>query len=222
MNSFINVILLLVSLPTFLLTIFVGYDLPIESLRMQATEIPYLPYIFIGLAAVLFVLSLRRTIRRWSGLYLVNQRSKYVFNTEIKLERKKRVVVYTVLESVILAYLGFAYTAITPLAIAPSIVMYVFSVEGMIFLVYGLLAKKFRVGITSKAVLVADREVSVLYFSGLRQISISQQTVYFEYIGNLQMNFPVDCLDGQNKSEFFDTLRGQVDENRVLFRILEK
>lgn len=222
MNSFINVILLLVSLPTFLLTIFVGYDLPIESLRMQATEIPYLPYIFIGLAAVLFVLSLRRTIRRWSGLYLVNQRSKYVFNTEIKLERKKRVVVYTVLESVILAYLGYAYTAITPLAIAPSIVMYVFSVEGMIFLVYGLLAKKFRVGITSKAVLVADREVSVLYFSGLRQISISQQTVYFEYIGNLQMNFPVDCLDGQNKSEFFDTLRGQVDENRVLFRILEK
>lgn len=222
MNSFINVILLVVSLPTFLLTIFVGYDLPIESLRMQATEIPNLPYIFIGLAAVLFVLSLRRTIRRWSGLYLVNQRSKYVFNTEIKLERKKRVVVYTVLESVILAYLGYAYTAITPLAIAPSIVMYVFSVEGMIFLVYGLLAKKFRVGITSKAVLVADREVSVLYFSGLRQISISQQTVYFEYIGNLQMNFPVDCLDGQNKSEFFDTLRGQVDENRVLFRILEK
>ncbi len=222
MNSFINVILLVVSLPTFLLTIFVGYDLPIESLRMQATEIPYLPYIFIGLAAVLFVLSLRRTIRRWSGLYLVNQRSKYVFNTEIKLERKKRVVVYTVLESVILAYLGFAYTEITPMAIVPSIVMYVFSVEGMIFLVYGLLAKKFRVGITSKAVLVADREVSVLYFSGLRQISISQQTVYFEYIGNLQMNFPVDCLDGQNKSEFFDTLRGQVDENRVLFRILEK
>lgn len=222
MNSFINVILLVVSLPTFLLTIFVGYDLPIESLRMQATEIPYLPYIFLGLAAVLFVLSLRRTFRRWSGLYLVNQRSKYVFNAEIKIERKKRVVVYTVLESVILAYLGYAYTAITPLAIAPSIVMYVFSVEGMIFLSYGLLAKKFRVGITSKAVLVADREVSVLYFSGLRQISISQQTVYFEYIGNLQMNFPVDCLDGQNKSDFFETLRGQVDENRVLFRILEK
>lgn len=222
MNSFINVLLLLVSLPTFLLTIFVGYDLPIESLRMQATEIPYLPYIFIGFAAVLFVLSLRRTLRRWSGLYLVNQRSKYVFNTEIKLERKKRVVVYTVLESVILAYLGYAYTAITPLAIAPSIVMYVFSVEGMIFLGYGLLAKKFRVGITSKAVLVADREVSVLYFSGLRQISISQQTVYFEYIGNLQLNFPIDCLDVENKSEFFDTLRGQVDENRVLFRILEK
>jgi hypothetical protein len=222
MNSFINVILLVVSLPTFLLTIFVGYDLPIESLRMQATEIPYLPYIFLGLAAVLFVFSLRRTLRRWSGLYLVNQRSKYVFNAEIKIERKKRVVVYTVLESVILAYLGYAYTAITPLAIAPSIVMYVFSVEGMIFLSYGLLAKKFRVGITSKAVLVADREVSVLYFSGLRQISISQQTVYFEYIGNLQMNFPVDCLDGQNKSDFFETLRGQVDENRVLFRILEK
>jgi hypothetical protein len=222
MNSFINVILLVVSLPTFLLTIFVGYDLPIESLRMQATEIPYLPYIFLGLSAVLLVLSLRRTLRRWSGLYLVNQRSKYVFNAEIKIERKKRVVVYTVLESVILAYLGYAYTAITPLAIAPSIVMYVFSVEGMVFLSYGLLAKKFRVGITSKAVLVADREVSVLYFSGLRQISISQQTVYFEYIGNLQMNFPVDCLDGQNKSDFFETLRGQVDENRVLFRILEK
>ncbi|MFM7473676.1 MAG: hypothetical protein ACKO00_07145, partial [Crocinitomicaceae bacterium] len=175
----------------------------------------------LGLAAVLFVLSLRRTLRRWSGLYLVNQRSKYVFNAEIKLERKKRVVVYTVLESVILAYLGYAYTAITPLALAPSIVMYVFSLEGMIFLVYGLLGKKFRIGITTKAVLVADREVFVMYFSGLNEISISQQSVYFTYAGNLQLNFPTECLDSGNKIEFFEIIKSQIDHDRVLLRIYE-
>lgn len=221
MNSFLNVILLLVSLPTFLLAIFVGFDLPIESLRMQASEIPNLPIIFLVLAAILCVLSLRRTLRRWSGLYLVNQRSKYVFNAEIKLERKKRVVVYTVLESVILAYLGYAYTAITPLALAPSIVMYVFSLEGMIFLVYGLLGKKFRIGITTKAVLVADREVFVMYFSGLNEISISQQSVYFTYAGNLQLNFPTECLDSGNKIEFFENIKSQIDQDRVLLRIYE-
>jgi hypothetical protein len=222
MNSFINVLLLVVSAPTFLLTIFVGFDLPIEMLRMQAVEIPYLDYIFLGFAAILCVISLRRTIRRWSGLYLVNQHTKYVFNAEIKLERKKRVIVYTILEAVVMAYLGYLYTALTPKAWAPSLVMYIFSLEGLLFMMYGLLAKKFRVGITSKAVLVSDREVKVLYFSGLRQISIEQQSIYFEYLGNLQLNFPVDCLDIQNKKEFFDTLRQQVNENRVLFRILEK
>lgn len=222
MNSFINVLLLVVSAPAFILTIFVGFDLPIEMLRMQASEIPYLSLIFLVLAAILFVISLRRTIRRWSGLYLVNQRDKYVYNAEIKLERKKRVIVYTIIESVILAYLGYAYIKITSEAWAPSMVMFIFSIEGLLFLTYGLLARKFRVGITSKAVLVADREVGVLYFSGLRKISISQQSVYFEYIGNLQLNFPVDCLNEENKNEFFSILKQQVDENSVLFRIVEK
>jgi hypothetical protein len=126
------------------------------------------------------------------------------------------------LEAVISAYFGYTYTALTPEAWAPSVVMYTFAIEGMIFLTYGLLARKFRVGITSKAVLVSDREVKVLYFSGLRQISIEQQSIYFEYINNLQLNFPVDCLDEGNRDEFFGYLRNQVDEDRVLFRILEK
>lgn len=222
MNSFINVLLLVVSAPTFLFTIFVGFDLPIEMLRMQATEIPHLDYIFLGFSALLFVISLRRSIRRWSGLFLVNQRKKYIFNAEIKTERKKRVVVYTIIESVIMMYLAYIYTALTPLAAAPSFVMYIFAFEGMIFLSYGLLAHKFRIGITSKAVLVADREVRVLYFSGLRKISIEQQSVFFEYLENLQINFPVDCLDEENRNVFFNTLRAQVDENKVLFRIIEK
>ncbi len=222
MNSFINVLILLVSFPTFLLTIFVGFDLTIDSLRMQATEIPYLNYIFLALSMVLGTLSLRRSIRRWSGLFLVNQRSKYLFNAEIKTERKKRVVIYSILESVILGYFGYAYTAITPLAFAPSIVMYVFSAEGMVFLGYGLLAKKFRIGITSKAVLVSDREVYVMYFSGLQEISISQQSVYFTYLGNLQLNFPINCLDDNNKVDFFETIKTQIDQDKVLLRIQER
>ena len=222
MNSFINVLLLFVSLPMFLFTIFVVFDLPIETLRIQAQEIPHLDYIFAGFAAILFAISLRRTIRRWSGLYLVNQRKKYAFNAEIKSERKKRIIIYTMLEAVILAYFGYTYTALTTEAWAPSAVMYTFAIEGVIFLTYGLLARKFRVGITSKAVLVSDREVKVLYFSGLRQISIEQQSIYFEYINNLQLNFPIDCLDEGNRDEFFGYLRNQVDEDRVLFRILEK
>jgi len=221
MNSFINVLLLVASAPTFLLAIFVGFDLPLEMLRIQAREIPYLSYIFLGLAAILFAISLRRTIRRWSGLYLVNQRKKYLFNEEIKKERKKRVIVYTVLESVIIAYLGYSYTALTQDAWAPSAVMYAFAAEGILFLAFGLLTRKFRIGVTSKAVLVADREVSVLYFSGLRQVSISQQSIYFEYIENLQLNFPLDCLDAENKSDFFDTLQQVVDKEKVLFRVHE-
>jgi hypothetical protein len=41
MNSFINILLLIVTFPTMLLCIFIGFDLPIEFLRTTARTMPY-------------------------------------------------------------------------------------------------------------------------------------------------------------------------------------
>jgi hypothetical protein len=66
--------------------------------------------------------------------------------------------------------------------------------------------------------LVADREVILIYLSGLRQVSISQQTVYFDYLENLQLTFPTDCVEENEREQFFNTLKEQVNRDKVLFK----
>jgi len=217
MNSFINVLLLVFTLPTMLLSIYVGFDLPVEFLKTTTAQLPYLDYGFLGLGLILLVISLRRSIRRWMGVRMTNQKGKYKWNSKVSAPRKIRVLVYTILESAVMASLGLAYYYLTPFAWFPSLVMLFFSFEGLLFLIV-CHKKLFRIGITSKAILVADREVILIYLSGLRQVSISQQTVYFDYLENLQLTFPTDCVEENEREQFFTTLKEQVNREKVLFK----
>jgi hypothetical protein len=49
-------------------------------------------------------------------------------------------------------------------------------------------------------------------------VSVSQQTVYFDYSENLQLSFPLDCIEEPQKANFFAALEGQIDRDRVLFQ----
>ena len=97
MNSFINILLLIVTFPTMLLSIFIGFDLPIEFLRTTAREMPYSSEILLVFGLLLLVISLRRSIRRWMGVRMTKQTKKFHLNSEISQTRKQRVVVYTLI-----------------------------------------------------------------------------------------------------------------------------
>ena len=217
MNSFINILLLIVTFPTMLLCIFIGFDLPIEFLRTTARTMPYASEILLVFGLLLLVISLRRSIRRWMGVRMTKQTKKFHWNSEISQTRKQRVIVYTLLEAAVLLSLALGYYFLTPDAWFPALVMLVFSIESIVFLLI-CSRKLFRIGLSSKAILVADREVILIYLAGLRQVSISQQTVYFDYTNDLQLSFPTDCLLGAEKELFFENLSSLVDKNKVLFR----
>lgn len=217
MNSFINILLLIVTFPTMLLCIFIGFDLPIEFLRTTARTMPYASEILLGFGVLLLIISLRRSIRRWMGVRMTNQIKKFKWNSEISKSRKQRVFVYTLIEASVLLSLAIGYYYLTPFAWFPALVMLIFSLDSIFFL---LICKRklFRIGMSSKAILVADREVILIYFAGLRQVSISQQTVYFDYKNDLQLSFPTDCLQNDEKNDFFENLSSLLDKNKVLFR----
>ena len=57
----------------------------------------------------------------------------------------------------------------------------------------------------------------MLYFNGLRKVSQQQQSIYFDYIKGLQMDFPTDCIQEEHRSEFYKILEAQIDPERVFF-----
>ncbi|MEN9987428.1 MAG: hypothetical protein RLZZ585_467 [Bacteroidota bacterium] len=217
MNSFINVLLLVVTFPTMLLSVFVGFDLPIDFLNTTGANLLYRFEVFLGLGMVFAIISLRRSVRRWMGVFMTAKTSKFAWNGTISRERQQRVILYTSIESIVLFFLALSYYYVTKEAIFISGVLVFFALESMLFLAINV-KNNFRVGVTSKAVLVSDREIILIYLAGLRKVSISQQTVYFDYIQDLQLSFPIDCVEEAERSAFFTSLEAQLDPNRVLFQ----
>jgi len=215
MNRAINILLLVVSFPTLAFAIFVGFDLPIEFLHTTAQQLAYRDTIFLICGLVLLVLILRRSASRWTGVGMTRKPERFIWCADIGPERKKQVRMYLVIEAVVALCFAAAVYTITPDAWFVSLVYGLLFLDQLLFLL--LATSWFRVGVTHKAVVVADRELKVLYFSGLRRVETHQQTVYFEYIEDLQLFFPTNCVPDGKYGEFRTALESRVNRDRVYF-----
>jgi hypothetical protein len=221
MNRFFNALLLFFLFPTMAVTVFVGFDLPIEFLRVSGSNLPYRFEAFLIFGLLLLLINIRRTIRRWMGMYIVNRKNKFRWNTEVSKERRQRVVAYNLLEGFVMGSVGLGLYMVTPQAWFPAVALLFCTVDNLVFTIIGIIGHRFRAGVTSKAVILADRDVQLLYFIGLRKVSIHQQSIYFDYIKGLQLNIPVDSIPEEKRSEFFAAIEGVVDKDKVFFSNLK-
>jgi len=217
MNKFINILLFLISMPTMVLAIFVGYNLPIEFLKTSGAQLPYLNIIFLVIGIIYFIIIVRRSSRRWMGAKMTSQVAKFKWNVAMGDGRKKQVYLYQWLEAFIMAFGGLALYYISDLAIIPALAFWFGAFDNILFLILGKAKNIYRIGLTSKALVVADRDVKVLYLSGLRKVSIHQQTVFFDYIKDLQMAFPLNCIPKEDQADFKNQLVAIVDRDKVFF-----
>lgn len=217
MNKFINILLMLISFPTMVIAIFVGYDLPIEFLKTSGAQLPYRFEIFLVLGIIFSIIIVRRSVRRWMGVKMVSQTEKFKWNEAMGEGRKKQVYLYQSLEALLMTFAGLSLYAICPEAWIPTAALLFGSFDNLLFLFMGKGKNIYRIGLTSKAIVVADRDVKVLYFSGLRKVTIHQQTVFFDYIKDLQMTFPLNCIDIKDRTNFKNSLEAQLDRDKVFF-----
>lgn len=217
MNRFINAVLLFVLFPTMLITILVGFDISIDMFKIRTTgaQLPYRFEILLGLGLFILIVNVRRSVRRWMGMRLVNQIGKFKWNQPMSDERVKRVRTYNFLEGFVMLFIAITLYVVSPEAWMPAIGFTFCTVDNIIFTIVGVQGKRFRAGITSKAVITADRDVNLVYFSGLRKVTIHQQSMFFDYIKSLQLSFPIDCVKEEERDAFFEVLESQLDRDKV-------
>lgn len=213
MNKAANIAILFFTFPTLLYAIFVGFDLPLEMLKTTGAQLPYQLLSSGILGALLFIPTFWRSMKRWYGISLLRQESRFLWNQPISAVRKQRAITYNLLEGAVLLSLCLGVFAIYnqgwPIYLAYGIAF----LDTVIYTLIGAKGKAWRVGITKKAVVLADREVKVVYFTGLRKIQQSQQTLYFNYIKDLQLDMPI--VAAQNQREFLENLLAQVNHDKV-------
>jgi hypothetical protein len=222
MNRFINALLLFLFLPTLAITLFVGFDLPFEPLRTTGAQFTLKEELFLIFGLLMLVISLRRSVRRWMGMLLVLKLSKFKWNATAGPERIKRIWVYTIMEAMVFLTSAIALYTITSYAWLPSVSLAFVFFDNVFFLLIGSLKKGFRAGVTSKAVIMADRDVQFAYFTGLRKVSIHQDSVYFDYIKGLQLSFPLDAINPTEINNFFESLNAQIDKDKVFVTLKRK
>ena len=215
MNKFINATLFFIFLPTMAFTIVVGFDLPLESFGTSGAQLEFRDEILLFFGIVVFLINLRRSVRRWMGMRIVNQLKKFKWNVPVSSERKKRVQVYTLMEVFVFSALAYGLYWVSVEAWAPALGFLFGAIDGLVFTIFGSFKNRFRIGVTSKAIVSGDRDVALVYFQGLRKISIHQDSIYFDYIKKLQLSIPVDCIPSSERETFFKTLEAQVDQNKV-------
>lgn len=213
MNRSINILLIFFSFPAFAFIICVAFD--IHFFNIPIAELPFKFHIFIGVATLLLLLIIRRSVSRWVGVTMTRKPERFLWSTPVSAERKKQVSLFLVMEAMIALFSMITVLLLTTEAWPIAVVYGIMVLDQFAFLV---IAKRwFRVGITHKAVVVADREVRLLFFSGLRRIETHQQTLYFEYIEDLQLFFPVNCIPEGKYGEFRAALEERVNRDRVFF-----
>ncbi len=217
MNKSVNILLFLLFIPTAILTVFVGFDLPISFLRLNGSNFPYAKEVFYVLAGLFFILGGRRSVQRWSGLKMVSRKGKFIWVKPMDAKRVGRIYMYLMLEMVFHLFFALVLYGVTPLFFPISLVFIILAMDHFLFAVIGRSKKLFRIGITKNALVFADREVTVMYFSGLRRVSVQQQSLYFDYIQELQLSASLDGISQEDRKTFRETIESIVDRDVVFF-----
>jgi hypothetical protein len=131
--------------------------------------------------------------------------------------RIRQANMYLNLEALMHLFLAIGTYTVTPQALPISAVYLILGLDHLLFEIYGTSRNKFRVGITKNAIVVADRDVKIIYFSGLRRVSTHQQSLFFDYIKELQIAIPIDTIAAENRASFRETVEQIVDRDKVFF-----
>lgn len=217
MNKFYNALLFLVFLPALGLGIFINFDIPIPFTSTSGAYLPYNKEAFFVFGVFILLINIRRSVRRWSAMRMVNQVTKFKWSTVVTKERVKRIYVYNFSEAFVMIFAAFSLYLLSSDVWMIFIGFALGAIDDIIFVLYGSMANKYRVGMTSKALLAGDRDVIVIYFKGLRKISVHLQTIFFDFKDDLQLSFPLDLIPEEKRKEFFQELKASVDETKVYF-----
>lgn len=219
MNRFVNiwmVIFFIISLP-FAMALDHAGIYKLFGVEFPGPEFEYNALIYGILAAVFLVLGALKASRRWVGMFIARQTSKFLWSAPLSKERKQRILVYSTLEIAMLIAMSIFYLRISPILLYVGLALLIVASEHFLHALLGLSKNWFRVGITKKAIVSTDREVTVMYYTGLRKVSIHQQSLYLDYIKDLTLHIPMNAIQKGEVETFKSHLKDQVNHEKVYF-----
>jgi hypothetical protein len=214
MSKGINILLALLILPTLFLALMVGFDLNALGI-IEGIDTPYINEIFNGIGILAGVLLFWRAFRRWSALFIFKSKDKFVWIGSSTKTHIGRVRLYLFLEALFFGFISLFFFWISSLTIVLAVVFLATAVEAVVFIVLRCNSKYMKAGIIKNGLVIADRDLTFYYFSGLKSVSTQNESIYLEYKNDLCLSFPVHAINQEDRQEFLSHFIQAVDKKRV-------
>lgn len=210
MNKVINVFsgLILAIFCAFVMA--VVYDLTIST-NFTLKGMPYKQEIAYGFTLIILLLGVLRIVRKWQGAKDMTNFNKFTFVRPIATSAKNLSLIYALIEVVfmgILIYFLYRISALDLSLVFPMLIVISFLLlEGIIFAYrIGKGGKAFRIGINKNVVAYFNREMHLMYFTGLKRVEMHQDMINFQYKDDLNILMPLDVLEKSDLIPFRDAL----------------
>lgn len=214
MSKGVNILLVFLLFPLFLLGILAGFDLNAFGI-FEGVETPYLQEVFHIAAGLTFILIGLRGAQRWMGLRMLKHKSRFHWMAPVSNERISRVRMYLLLENTYLLLLGFYFIFISEYSFWLGVVCIIGFAEALVYALFCTNTRQMQAGLTKQALVIGDRDTHIYYFSGLRKVFVLQQTVYLEYKDDLTMSFPINSIAPSHLTAFKEAFLTCIPTDKV-------
>jgi len=214
MSKSINILLSLILFPTLFVALMVGFDLNALGF-IEGLDTPYITEYFVGIAIFSGVLFAWRAFRRWSALLIFNKKDEFVWVGAATREHIGRVRLYLLLEALFFFVFGLFFFKISAMTSALAWVFFASTIESILFILLRCNVKYMRAGIIKNGLVIADRDLTFYYFSGLKSVSTQNESIYLEYKNDLCRSFPIHAINKEDRAEFLKHFIHGVDKKRV-------
>ncbi len=214
MSKGVNILLTLLIIPTAVVALLVGFDLNALGF-IHGVDTPYISEFFIGIALVSGVLLFWRAFRRWSAFVIFKNKTQFVWVGASTATHINRVRFYLLLEALFFVFMGTYFFWISELTLYLALVFFAATAECFVFMVLRANPKFMKAGITKNGLVIADRDLSFYYFSGLTSVSTQNDSIYMEYRNELCLSFPIHAINKQDRPAFLSHFISAVDKKRV-------
>lgn len=179
-------------------------------------KIPYAREIMMVVAGLVALLLLFKTIGKWRSLRIISKRSNDLLYCEaVSPELRFRIQLYEWLDVGLYAALGcfLSFTAYPGFYL--GVVLLAAALEGIVFLLSN--TKRFRLAITSKAVILATNRPNVIRVARLRSVLNKSGDFGFEYRDGQVHKLETQWIQKSSRGEFISVLTRLVEEKGVFF-----
>lgn len=214
MSKAVNFLLAMLIIPTAILALLVGFDLNALGF-VRGLDTPYISEFFIGMAIFAGILLFWRAFRRWSALFIFRNEKQFVWVGASTQTHINRVRFYLLLEALFFVCLAVYFYWISELTLYMSVVFLAAALESVIFIAMRCNPKHLKAGIIKNGLVIADRDLTFYYFSGLKSVSTQNESIYLEYRNDLCLAFPIHAINKEDRPAFMDHFLSAVDKKRV-------
>jgi len=219
MNRIYNVWIFILSLATLPFAFAVGLnkDFGLFGITIPGEEFQHKELVFGLSAGLILFLGARRAFKRWGGIRVLKQRKRFQFSSIISPERSKFVVMNNIIEMIFYLLIALVFVYFSREAVLVILVLVILSIDTLINTIFGVAQQKYRIGMTKKAIVSADREIKAIYFKGLKRITKHENMLFFEYINDLVLELPISSIPESRRVEFMELLRSNIDDKKVFY-----